>query len=568
MLKELIISDFKLLADVNLNFSNGMTALTGETGAGKTQCLQALMLAIGERAGEDVIASGADKCTVTAVFDISERQDIGRILIQDGIIDEEEKELILERTVKKGSQSTGRLNGRRVPIGVLSDVGERLIDILGQNARADILRRSPVEILDSFGDEKHTSNVETTGELFRIWKRSVEEFAGERSEIEKARERRDLVEFQHSELDKAELSAGEEEELTKEHKLLSLAKERIEFAEKGSEILAGESEDGASARDLLVEAVNFLEKLEESDESVNDHLSKLKEALFSVEEISDYLRKYAMDVVDDPEKREEVESRISIIHQLKRKYKTNEAGLITLRDELGLELERVTHSESRLAELQKNVDAAKINYVDEAEKLSGLRDKLGKKISRELKSHLKDLDLKDAEFIVNIEMVKDDDFFHESGMDKVELLISTNKAQDPGPLRKIASGGELSRLLIALKIVLSKRDKVPSLVFDEAEAGIGGETAFRVGEKLSELSKSHQLILVSHLPQVAAQADEQWVVMKSGNGKGTWAEAKRVTGDERVLEITRMLGSRGDKEALDVLARSFLDKEQRMESRQ
>jgi len=205
MLKELIIKNFKLLSDVSIEFSNGLTALTGETGAGKTQCLQALTAVIGERVGDDIIAADSDKSVVTAIFDLSNRRDI----LDERIIDDGEREIILERTIKRGASSTGRINGRRVPIGTLQMVGEKIVDILGQNARADILNRPSLEILDSFGDETHVKKVGEVREKFNSWKKSVREFEAEKDAVARANERRELAQFQFNELEKADLKPGE-----------------------------------------------------------------------------------------------------------------------------------------------------------------------------------------------------------------------------------------------------------------------------------------------------------------------------------------------------------------------
>lgn len=558
MLKELIIRDFKLLRDISIDFSGGMSVFTGETGAGKTQCLQALMTAIGARSGDDAISADSDRAVITAIFDISSRVDIASDLRVNGWIDDE-TELILERTVSRNGASTGRLNGRRVPIKTLQEIGEKLVDILGQNARADILNRSALDILDSFGDSGHSNDVRDVRDLFASWKNSLQILEAEREEITRAEERRELAQFQFGELDRANLSAGEEDSLTTELKLLSDARQRIEAASQAVEILTGESDEKSSARDLLVETLGRLEILADSDKSLEPDLNRLRDVIYTAEELGDTLQKYAENVIDDPARRDEVEERIALIHGLKRKYKTGETGLIELRDQLRAELEKVASASERLRQLVKNCVESREKYLESALQLSKTRSSLAKRISKEVKLHLKDLDLPDANFFAELNTIDDENSYRSDGIDRAELMITTNRAQSPGPLKKVASGGELSRLLIALKMVLSKRDRVPVLVFDEAEAGIGGETAFRVGEKIAELSKSHQLIIVSHLPQIASQADEHWVIEKSRNGKGTQAKARKVKGNERVDEIKRMLGGRGDEKALEKLARSILN---------
>jgi DNA repair protein RecN (Recombination protein N) len=560
MLRELVIRDFKLLSDVTLAFPTGLTAITGETGAGKTQCLEALQAALGARSGDDVIARGAGKSVLTAVFDLRDRLDVVRDLSDEGWLDEGEGEVVLERTVERGGPSRGRLNGRRVPLSTLQSVGERLVDVLGQHARSDILNRPALEILDSMGDVSHLKRLDEVRALYASWQAARNALTREEEIINRVRERRDLAEFQFNELTKAELHEGEEESLTRELELLSGVRERMESAIQAAKLLAGDDdEDSRSARDILNEALRHMEQLSDADPSLEQDTVRLRDMLYLSEELAGTLSRYSEKIVDDPERREWIEQRLASLHQLKRKYKTGEHGLIELRDRLGEELEQVATAGDRLRSLAESRDKALEAFLDAAQTLSKSRRTLAKKISSELKKHLADLDLPGVTFQVPMKSAPDDESAYRSdGIDRAEILISTNAAQEPGPLKKVASGGELSRILIAMKIVLAKRDRVPVLIFDEAEAGIGGETAFRVGEKLKELGASHQLIIVSHLPQVASLADCHWLIEKKSNGKEVHAEAREVRSDERVEEIGRMLGARGDRKALEKLARSFL----------
>ncbi len=560
MLKELSIRDFKLLRDVTLTFSDGMTVLTGETGAGKTQCLEALVAAMGARSGDDSISKKAQKAVLTAIFDIGHRPDVAKSLVKAGFLEDDETELILERTIVRCGRSQGRLNGRRVPIGTLQTVAGSLVDLLGQNARADILNRPALEILDTLGDDSHASRLAKVKQLHTDWKAAGRTYETEKAEIEKVKERRELVEFQHAELEKADIKAGEEVKLTRENELLETAKDRLEDSLKAASLLSGNDDETTGARDHLQEALDLLNNLMASDLALKGEYLRLREMVYLSEELADTLRRYAENIVDDPERRSYVEARLGVIHQLKRKYKTDEDGLISLRSKLTEELEKVTGASDRLKGLAKKRDFAREKYLKDAVALSKARSKLAKKISKEVKNHLADLDLPNATFTAKLDSeLENPKNFRADGIDRAVLLIATNPAQEPAPLKKVASGGELSRLLIALKTVLANRDRVPVLVFDEAEAGIGGETAFRVGEKLVELSGSHQLILVSHLPQIASQGRGHWVIEKSMDKKDTRASAREVTGDARVEEIGRMLGARGDRAALERLARSFLE---------
>jgi len=562
MLRELIIKNFKLLGDVSLTFQPGMSVLTGETGAGKTQCLEALVTALGARSGDDAVSASSDSSIVTAVFDLDKRDDVLTNLQAEGWVDENETEVVLERTIEKGGRSRGRLNGRRVPMGTLQDVAGRLVDLLGQHARADILNRPALEVLDSLGDNKHLEKVSLVRNKFAGWQEAKQNYDKEKSGIDKSKERRELVEFQHAELDRADLNPGEETRLTQEHKLLESAVERIGDAMQAASILVrGDDANEDSARDLMQQALDAVERLADTDTVLKGEKERLKEMVFLIEELAETLNRYSENITDDPQRRVFVEERIGILHSLKRKYKTDENGLIELRDTLANELEMVDTAEDRLSDLARIRDEARTDYLNLARGLSKSRAKLSKRISKDVVKHLADLDLPTARFEASLKCLEDDEkLWRPDGIDRAELLISTNPEQELMPLKKVASGGELSRLLIALKTVLAMRDRVPVLIFDEAEAGIGGETAFKVGEKLLELSKSHQLILVSHLPQIASQGDGHWVIEKSTTDGVTRSGARAVKGEDRVDEIGRMLGGRGDKKTLDKLARSFLKK--------
>lgn len=559
MLTELQIRDFKLLRNVTIKFGRGMTALTGETGAGKTQCLEALIAALGARFGEDAISKDASRAEITAIFNLSDREDVLKELRNEGWIDDDESDVVLERTIEREGSSRGWLNGRRVPLGTLQSVAERLVDILGQNARADILKRPSIEILDSLGDKSHLELIEKVRNSFRRWKEARELLEREREQVERIKERKELAHYQYSELKKAGLVSGEEDKLTQELELLSNTKDRIERSEKASELLDASDDTNRCARDFLIQALNELEILSQKDSSLEGEFSRLRDIIYISEEIASNLRRYSKRIVDDPERRAYIEERLRIIHSLKHKYKKDEAGLIELRDSLESELMQVETADERLEELSKSIEAILIEYKENAQRLSESRHKLAKRISKEVMEQLKDLDLGGGVFEVDFREVGDEEGkYRADGIDQVEFMISTNASQPLGPMKKVASGGELSRLLIALKSVLANHDRVPVLVFDEAEAGIGGETAFKVGEKLAKLARSHQLILVSHLPQIASQADFHWVIEKSTEKNGTEARARIVNGKSRVEEISRMLGARGDKASLEKLAESFL----------
>ncbi len=563
MLKEINIRNYKLISDVKLEFGDGFNVLTGETGAGKSQLLGAIIFGLGARASGDEIAKGAKECVVEVELDLTDKRS-RKLLIQQGLLDEDEDEVILRRVQNSSGRASAWLNGRRVPVGVLKDVADELIEMLGQFERSRLLKSDALDILDELGDDRHEVLLVRVGESYRRLSDMQSEYEQRVSAIERLAERKELMQYQLDELNSAGLMSGEESKLEAEHRMLSAAASLIENARRLSGILYEAEGDETAAYDIVSEAFITLREMAKSDAELKPDVAELENAAESIAEIARRMSSYADKVQVDEERLTDVDARLKLIHELKRKHATDHNGLIVKRDELAESLRSLTDADIDLGELEKVIAAEDNVLTDMGFKLTASRRKIAKLMEREVTKHLKDLELANAKFAMEIAPREVDGVaaIGEKGADKATLLLATNPVEDMKPLRRIASGGELSRILLALKAHLAGRDRAPILVFDEADVGIGGENAYKVGRKLKELARDHQLILISHLPQVAGMARQHYMVKKTSGVKGksdvVSIEVLKKKAD-RVEELARMLGASADEKASRKLATGMLD---------
>lgn len=563
MLREINIRNYKLINDVKIVFGDGFNVLTGETGAGKSQLLDAITFGLGARASGDEVAKDENECAVEVELDLADERS-RRILLQHGLLDEDEGEVILRRVQTKAGRASAWLNGRRVPISVLKEVADELIEMLGQFERSRLLKADALDILDELGDEKHASLLAKVGESYGELKGLRTEYERRIAEIERLSERKELMQYQFDELNSIGLTGGEEGKLEAEHKMLSAAASLIENAKRLSGILYETEGDETAAYDIVSDALSILREMAKSDDELKSEVTELESAAELIAETGRRMSGYAGKVQVDEERLAEVDARMKLIHELKRKHSTNHDGLITKRDELGESLRALTDADSDLGELEKNIGGVVKVLMDISGKLTASREKIARRMEREVKVHLKDLELANAIFTLELTRRDGDgvDAIGEKGADRAQILLATNPVEDLKPLRRIASGGELSRILLALKAHLAGRDKAPILVFDEADVGIGGENAYKVGRKLKELAGDHQLILISHLPQVAGMAKRHFRVIKTSGTRGKTdcvsVEILKKKAD-RVEELARMLGASADEKASRKLATGMLD---------
>lgn len=557
MLKELKIEGYKLLKDIQIQPHPGFNVITGETGAGKSLILGALKFLLGSKGGDEIFAKGEDTVRVSAVFAIPGDHSTRQKFIDNGLMDISEDEIFIERTKERDGKSRIFAGGRRVNQPVIREIQESLVDFLEQHQASRLAERSALDVLDSLGDSQHRELMSNVQEKHAGWTQIKEDLHLREKRIRELRERRDLIEFQLKELSDANLMPGELDDLNRELQILGQAKDLRENAWNASKILTGNESESMGVQDMLSNVFELIEPLAAIDPGWAEKLDELKNTEDVIREISRELVMASDSIQDNPERLVQVEHRIGLVEKLKRKYRCDFAGLLEFREKLSSDFETISLSDSDLAKLRLSVESAKQRCIEESEKLSQSRKKLAKLIEKELFRHLKDLDLPNAK--VSFRFEKDSEIkLTPGGFDRIEIMLTTNPSEDMRPLREVASGGESTRISLALKALWAEREGVPMLVLDEGDIGIGGDTAYQVGEKFRDLAQSHQLIVVSHLAQVAAYSDRHFRVRKSESKNSAEIDVDVAEKDERVEELARMIGGSRDMNKSIALAKSLI----------
>ncbi|MBC7329248.1 DNA repair protein RecN [bacterium] len=514
---------------MRINFGAGFNVLTGETGAGKSIVIDALNSLAGGKIDPIMLSQ---ETFLEGTFDISSSPGIKSLLEEAGLPSEDF--LIISRDFS-GGRGIARVMGRIVPLQFLSRLGDLLLDIHGQHEHQSLLKQPyHLELLDSWGSGIIEQR-KKVGELFSKLQRRKREYE-EISERMKERERLlSLYEFQLKEINEAKLVPGEEEELKKEALLLSNAEKIYQNLSFAFSLLKGKE---PSVEDLLGRVEVLIEEVAGYDERLKELLDLMREAYSLIEEGATMLGSYVSDIEFNPQRLEEVESRLYLISRLKQKYGGSIEEILAYRDKIEREMLSLSEGEERLEGLKREIEELEGELEREAKKLSQMRRECASYLEEMVVKHLRDLGMEKARFKVSISEKEMDS----KGMDRVEFLFSANPGQPLLPLQRIASGGELSRFMLAAKSALREADPVPILVFDEIDQGVGGEMGFVLGEKLRQLSRGRQVIVVTHLPQIACFADYHFLVKKLESTLHTEVKIEKLDREGRVEELTRMLG--------------------------
>jgi len=562
VLVELSIQDFAIIDRLHLRLAPGFNVLTGETGAGKSIIVDALGVLLGARADSAWVRAGADRARLEGVFALSDDQ---RALLQP-VLDEyglteaaaESDDLILTREITAAGRSTGRVNGRAVTAAILGAVGEALVDIHGQSEHLSLLRvRQHIELLDRYAGlgAPRAELAETV--------RAVRAVRGElvalrRDERELAR-RQEMLRFQVDEIEAAELSAAEDQDLLQERVRLVNAHKLMEMAEMVYALLYEPGDEQRGVLDLLGDAADNLGGLARLDPRLADQDAAFVAAMDSLEDVGRAMRDYRDEIEANPARLQEVEERLTLIHNLKRKYGETIDDVLAFAERASVELAGIENRGERMEQLAAEEERLLVVLGGQAEALSQARRAAGERMARAVEVELAELRMERTQFAAHLARVEADDgcpiddrryAFDATGVDHVEFLISPNPGEPLKPLVKIASGGETSRLMLALKTVLAAGDTVPTLIFDEIDQGIGGRVGEIVGRKLWRLTTAngvpaltHQVICITHLPQIASYGDSHFSVAKRVVGDRTATVIRAIDGDERVDEIAVMLGA-------------------------
>jgi DNA repair protein RecN (Recombination protein N) len=533
MLTELIIRNIAIIEELHLCFGGGLSVLTGETGAGKSIIIDAVSLLMGGRASSDLIRTGAEEAVVEAVLDLSEVSAIQKEIGEAGF--DESSELFIKRIVSRTGKNRIFINGSMARVQELQQFTRELISIYGQHEHQNLQRtENHLDLLDRFAgltDEREAYQ--------RIYYEMVDlgEELNRLEEAEKTRQDRlDLLSFQGRELADADIRAGEDEELEGERLLLVNAEKLAEAAQGGYESLYGS--DRAIVGELDQLAVK-LEGLVKADPSLQTHVETVRNALFTLEDVAQQLRDYASGVSLEEERLNLVEERLRLLADLKRKYSRTLEGLLALKEEIDREIEQLENLEVQTESLRKKLADCRRQLLEKGRLLSEKRSKGAGELKQRVEKELADLAMPKAFFEMCFSALPEPGA---RGLERAEFFLSANPGEEPKPLVSIASGGELSRIMLALKRAAPEKDSTLSMIFDEVDAGIGGAAGTAVGEKLSQVSGGSQVLCITHLPQVAAFADTHFLIAKKEDKGRTFVEAVLLEGEDRVREMARMLG--------------------------
>jgi DNA repair protein RecN (Recombination protein N) len=547
MLHELNIENYAVVEKLRVRFHGGLNLLTGETGSGKSILVDALALLLGARATGDVIRPNSGRARVSGVFEVEETPAL-RSLLESSGLEIEQHELILERELLDNGKSRAYVNGRPVTLSLLRDLAPAIADIHGQHEQQSLFSiHTQLEMLDAFaGTAEAAARVE---DLYRRW-RECERRIGELRGDEQERQRLlDLYRFQHQEIEQAQLEAGEEERLEQERRTLSNLERVLQTATQAYGLLY---DDSSSASAQLASARRALEDLSQYDAKFGPLAEALESARASVDDASFEVRTYLDRLEADPARLDEIENRLALIEKLKRKYGRTVQEVIEYGRQASTRLEELESSDATLAKVEKEQQQLAGEFVEQAQKLSSRRRDAAAALEKQVEKELASLAMERARFRVAFEPVDPGPAgWSAHGIDQAVFMVSANPGQPPRPLAQVASGGELSRITLALKASLvpggdskgaAKRSKSPrTLVFDEIDTGVGGRVAEAIGRRLKKLAAGHQVLCVTHLSQIAGFADAHYFVDKTERNGLTFASVAELSDEERVQELARML---------------------------
>jgi len=566
MLQELRIKDFAIIDELNLGLDPGFLVITGETGAGKSIIVDAVNLLLGEKSDASFVRAGAERSVIEGSFVVPEhiRSDVRKILEREGLDADFADEVTLTREVRATGRSYARINGSLCNLAVYREVGALLVDIHGQSEHLSLLKPSQhLYLLDRF------ARLEDAREIVRVLVRELEQVRAQINELltdEAALARRvDMLQYQIQEIEAADPQPEEEEELRQERGRLVNAEKLAELATEALYVLSGDVGELPGAEDLLAQASVLLAKLAQIDSSLEEYAQLAESLSAQSEELARSIHSYREDIEFDPRRLDAIEERLEVLNHLKRKYGGSIETVLEYAQRAQAELDSITHNEEQLEMLRQREEQILRRIGEQASQLSRARHQAAKRLTQGLVSELADLRMEKARFEVHFEQAEDPEgcfvgdqrlAFDATGIDRLEFYMAANVGEPLRPLAKVASGGETSRIMLALKSVLSHADRVPTLIFDEIDQGIGGRIGAVVGQKLWGLSDHHQVLVVTHLAQLAGFGDTHYKVSKHVQGKRTVTRVERLDDHGRVDELAEMLGaetSSARQSAYDIL---------------
>ena len=571
MLTELRIENFAIIDHLELAFAAGLVTFTGETGAGKSIIIDAVETMLGGRAEATMIRTGAERANVEAVFRVPEavRPAVHAILEREGLLEENPEgdadAVTLGREIRRAGRSIARVNGRSVSVGLLSELGEYLVDVHGQSEHLSLLRvRQHLALLDGF------ANVDAELKTYRATYHRLLEMRRELAELRQAESeaarRSDILTYQINEIEAARLRPGEEEELRDERNRLANAEGLASLAQEALQALDEGTPESPAVTDLMgqvTHAMTALARIDPSRVALSEQAESVAE---SIADLIHELHRYHENIEFNPKRLDQVEERLNLIHNLERKYGKDIPAVLAFAEQSRSQLDAITHAGERITELEADEALALEQLGREGTALSEKRHAAADALSRAVEKELENLNMTAARFCVDFQSRPDPEgvlladgqrvAFDINGLEHIEFFVALNPGEGFKPLVKTASGGETSRLMLAIKNVLARADQVPTLIFDEIDQGIGGRVGTVVGRKLSDLARQHQVLCVTHLPQLAAFGEQHYRVQKHVHAGRTTTQVDALQGETRVLELAAMMGEVGEgtrQSALELL---------------
>lgn len=552
MLLEISIKNFAIIEEISLTFENGMTVLTGETGAGKSIIIDAMNLMLGARASLDVIRHGANKAEIEGLFSVGENAALTQILEENGI--EVTEELIIRREILQNGRSIGRINGQMVNLTTLRAVGQYLVDIHGQHDQEELMKPNMhIRMLDEFGNSHFASVKKHYQDLFERYRRLRKRVLTKQKNEQEHKARIEMLEFQIAEIEAAALKSGEDQALNqKRDKLLN----HKHIADTLTNAYVMLDDEEFSSLSNIRSAMNDLMTLEEFDADYKDMSSNVSEAYYILEEVTKHLGDVIDELDFDAGSLQQIEARLEVIYSITRKYGGSVDDVLDYYENITKEYNLLTGNDESSDDMEKELKRLEKELIVAAENLSQERHRLAKNLEAEIKQELADLYMEKADFQVQFSKGK----FNRDGNEAIEFYISTNPGEGFKPLVKVASGGEISRLMLAIKSAFSRKEDKTSIVFDEVDTGVSGRVAQAIAQKIYKIGSHGQVLAISHLPQVIAIADYQFFIEKRSDENTTVSTVRLLSEEERVEEIAKMLAGSDITEMAREQARELLKK--------
>ncbi len=564
MLKSLTVVNFALIDRADIEFVPGLTILTGETGAGKSILIDALSAIIGGKASADSIRTGADDFRVEAVFDIAGIHSLDSILDEHGIVPEDDGSLIIARRLTRHGKNSIHVNGCQVTLAILRKIGEKLVDMHGQHENQALLKPEVhLALTDTFAADIKPK-LDEYRQAYKTWLKLKTELTGLTQDSRERLQREEMLAWQTQEIAAAALVPGEEEKLESQVKVLANA-EKITKAISRSYMLLSQGNKGFSGIvSCLADIKLELELAARYDQAIEQQLAVVTESLYQLEETMSELRNYQENIDFNPAKLAKLEDRLDIIYKLKKKYGATVDDILQYYEQASSELTAITNYDERLSQLEQEEHSLSLKVEQLADELDSRRRAAGLELAKQISVHLADLGMPKAQLLVT---VKRNQQYTANGANDVYFLFSANPGEEPKVLHKIASGGELSRIALAIKTVCSERDETATMVFDEVDAGIGGQTAQKVAEKIARIAAfDKQVLCITHLPQIASMADCHIYIEKIVEEERTRTQVTTLNLDAQITELARMASGEITKLSMDNAAQMLENSKKKKEN--